>query len=103
QVRERLRNVGEVQKLVPRISIISIMEAISSIVPENIPFKVSQMSVRGSDLFLVCSTDTLENVESVSQCFKKVKIFDNVKVAGIMPESDQVSFNLLVKIKNDKN
>ncbi|MGC8805137.1 MAG: hypothetical protein ACP5QD_04310, partial [Candidatus Ratteibacteria bacterium] len=103
QVRERLRNVGEAQKLVPRISVISIMEAISSIVPENIPFKVSQMSVRGSDLFLACSTDTLENVESVSQCFKKVKMFDNLKVSGIMPGSDQISFNLLIKIKNDRN
>ncbi|MGC9065337.1 MAG: hypothetical protein ACP5JO_01750 [Candidatus Ratteibacteria bacterium] len=103
QVRERLRNVGEAQKLVPRISVISIMKAISSIVPENIPFKVSQMSVRGSDLFLACSTDTLENVESVSQCFKKVKMFDNLKVSGIMPGSDQISFNLLIKIKNDRN
>jgi|GEM_PF-1013701 len=104
QARERLRNLGDVQQIVPRNSVISIMKTISEIVPENIMFKVSQMSLRGLDLFLTCSTDTLENVEVLTQTFKKAKNFQDVKVGGIMPESDRITFNLLIKLaRNDKD
>jgi len=103
QARERLRNIGDVQKVVPKISVISIMKEISDIVPANFPFKVSQMSLRGSDLFLTCSTDTLENVELLTQKFTRSSIFQNVKVGSIVPESGQITFNLLMKVKYEKN
>lgn len=101
QARERLKNTGDVQQSIPKISVISIMRTISDIVPEKVPFKVSQMSLRGSDLFLTCSTDTLENVEVLVQIFNRVKSFRDIKVGGIMPEGGQVSFTLLIKVAED--
>lgn len=98
QARERLKNTGELQQIIPKISIISIMRVISEIVPENIPFKVSQMSLRGSDLFLSCSTNTFENVDALFQIFTRSNIFQQIKVGGIMPEGDQISFTLLLKV-----
>lgn len=98
QAKEQIRNLGEVQKVVPKLSAISIMQKISEVVPENIPFSVSQMSLRGTDLFLNCSTNNLENVESLTQIFKKQKEFQNIKVGSIAPESNQITFNLLIKV-----
>jgi len=103
QARENLKNSQGIQQIVPKISVISIMSTISKIVPENIPFKISQMSLRGRDLFLNCLTDTLENVEIISQCFRETELFSGVKVGGIMPESGQITFNLLIKIENVQN
>ncbi len=101
QAKEHLKNFQDVQKVMPKISVISIMSTISRVVPENVPFKVSQMSLRGNDLFLTCLTDTLENVEIISQIFKKADLFSSVKVGGIAPESGQITFNLLMKVKID--
>jgi len=101
QAKEHLKNFQDVQQIMPKISVISIMSTISRVVPENVPFKVSQMSLRGNDLFLTCLTDTLENVEIISQIFKKADLFSSVKVGGIAPESGQITFNLLMKVKID--
>ncbi|MCX7705934.1 MAG: hypothetical protein N2115_06745 [bacterium] len=101
QARERLRNIGDVQQVIPSISVISIMELISEVVPETIPFKVSQMSLRGTDLFLTCSTNNLENVDLLVRIFKKSKIFQDIKVGGIMPEGGQISFTLLIKVNEN--
>jgi len=103
QAKEHLKNFQDVQKVMPKISVISIMATISGIIPEHIPFKISQMSLRGNDLFLTCLTDTLENVEIVSQIFKKAEMFGAVKIGGITPEAGQITFNLLIKIKNVQN
>ncbi len=98
QARERIRNIGEIQTTIPKVSVLSIMQNISDIIPERISFRVNQMSLRNQDLFLACSTNNLENVEQITQIFKNVKGFESVKVGSIMPESGQITFNLLIRV-----
>jgi hypothetical protein len=100
QARERLK-VASPGNTPVRISPVAIMAKIAQIVPEQIPFKVFQLTANGQNLFLSCQTDGLKQIDLIGKKFMADSFFSDVKISGISFTAGGVNFTISAKLQNE--
>jgi hypothetical protein len=98
QAQERVKGAPGADTLAVRVSPLDVMAEITRLVPETIPFKVLQLSVRGPEVFILCGTNSLSDINRIEEKFRGDSYFSDVKIVGISFTGNAVNFNIIAKM-----
>ncbi|MCX7916745.1 MAG: hypothetical protein N2589_01260 [bacterium] len=100
QIKEKLmQNGNNIQIPISEISIIKVLEEITTLFPENINVEIEEVLIENKNINLLGNVENLKSIDIIKENIKKSNFFKYFEISSIsFTKENKIKFNLFLKI-----